>query len=428
MRILLISAFYPPFMIGGWEQLVRDINNLLQVRGHTTHVLTSTYGLNKPVYEQGIDRLLTLESNIYHYQPLHFLAHGHELKNNLMQTEKVIKTFKPDIIFVHVMWNLSKGVAWLAEKLCPGRVVYYVANDWPYATDLHTAYWQDPARRRYLRGAKQLISLFFLRKIEDENNRFPLEFKRVLCVSQAIKDSLACNAHIDNNRMKVVYNGVEDDLFKPPSQERFDGSKRPLFLLYAGSLVPHKGVHTAIEAMAILSRNPYVADVTLSINGSGHPDYEAYLEKLVEDNNLKDKVCFSPRVIRKEMPDLLRKFDVLIFPSTWEEPLARIMQEAMATGLVVVGTLTGGTGELLVEGETGLIFEPEDASMLAQKIEYLYHNPDVCAKLSENGRKKILSGFTMSRMMDEIEANLNEVILDVVDSTNTYSPATDYFS
>ncbi len=69
---------------------------------------------------------------------------------------------------------------------------------------------------------------------------------------------------------------------------------------------------------------------TLTLVGSGHPDYEAFLRDLVERERLHDFVTFHKPVSKEEMPAILRQFDVLIFPSIYEEPLARITQEAMA--------------------------------------------------------------------------------------------------
>ncbi len=81
----------------------------------------------------------------------------------------------------------------------------------------------------------------------------------------------------------------------------------------------------------------------------------------------------------------------------------------MAAGLIVVGTLTGGTGELLVEGETGLTFEPEDALTLAQRILELRGAPELCAKLAKNARDKVVRQFDLRRMIDEIETYLTQV-------------------
>ncbi|MCB0193221.1 MAG: glycosyltransferase family 4 protein, partial [Anaerolineae bacterium] len=240
---------------------------------------------------------------------------------------------------------------------------------------------------------------------------FQLKFERVLCVSQAIKNTLAREADIPPENMSVVYNGVETDLFVPPPEQP-DGLKtlNQLSLLYAGSLNTHKGVHTAIEAMALLSKQSKAEDISLTIVGSGHPDYEARLKALVHENNLEKAVHFPGRVPREDMPALLQKFDVLVFPSIWEEPLARMTQEAMAAGMAVISTLTGGTGELVIEGETGLTFDPEDATVLAQRIDQLKNDPSLYKKLVKNGREKVLQQFDIRRMIDEIEMHLSDTI------------------
>lgn len=410
MRILFISTFYPPHVVGGWEQLVQDINGRLQKRGHTTHVLTSIHVVQEPTHEKGVDRVLTLESDLYHYKPVDFLTHKRRLENNLHHTEAVIDRFKPDVIFVHVMFNLSWGIPWVAEKRLPGRVVYYVANDWPHAPDPHTAYWRDPAGNPVMSAAKKLLAPVPLRIIAQENERFSLEFEHVLCVSNAVKKDLAQNANIDPAAMQVVYNGVNTDRFSPANGTvKVRRKKEGLSLLYAGSLVPHKGVHTAIEAMAHLAQQNKLGNMTLTIVGGGHPDYEARLRKIVDVANLNDAVTFRGRVPREEMPSLLQAFDVLLFPSIWEEPLARMMQEGMAAGLVVIGTLTGGSGELLVEGETGLTFTPDDPVSLAQRIKELDRDSELFTRLSRNGRQAVIEKFDIRRMIDEIEAYLGQV-------------------
>jgi glycosyltransferase involved in cell wall biosynthesis len=109
------------------------------------------------------------------------------------------------------------------------------------------------------------------------------------------------------------------------------------------------------------------------------------------------------------MPDLMRQFDILVLPSIWEEPLARVMQEAMATGLLVVGTNTGGTGEVLIDGATGLVFPKGDAAALAQCLETAAANPDRAHHMAANGRRRILEHFSLDRMVDEMESYLEHV-------------------
>jgi glycosyltransferase involved in cell wall biosynthesis len=117
-------------------------------------------------------------------------------------------------------------------------------------------------------------------------------------------------------------------------------------------------------------------------------------------------VIFHKPVSKDKMPAILQQFDVLIFPSIYEEPFARMTQEAMASGLVVVGTTTGGTKEILRHGETGLTFEPEDADGLAEQVSQLIVDPDLCSRLAQAGRKAVLENFTLDKMVTEIEAYL----------------------
>jgi glycogen synthase len=149
-----------------------------------------------------------------------------------------------------------------------------------------------------------------------------------------------------------------------------------------------------------------INQITLTIVGSGHPDYEAYLHDLIERERLHEFVTFHRPVSKDEMPTLLQQFDVLIFPSIYEEPLARMTQEAMASGLVVVGTTTGGTKEILRDGETGFTFAPEDADGLAEQVTRLISDPDLCCRLAQAGRQTVLENFTLDKMVKEIEAYL----------------------
>jgi len=105
----------------------------------------------------------------------------------------------------------------------------------------------------------------------------------------------------------------------------------------------------------------------------------------------------------------MRQFDVLVLPSIYDEPLARIVQEAMATGLVVVGTLTGGTKEILVDGVNGLAFPPGDASALAVQIARLADDPGLRLALARNGRRTVEEKFSLTRMVDEIEGYMKAI-------------------
>jgi glycosyltransferase involved in cell wall biosynthesis len=155
--------------------------------------------------------------------------------------------------------------------------------------------------------------------------------------------------------------------------------------------------------------------VSLTLVGSGHPDYVAFLRELVEQEHLQGFVIFHNSISKDEMPVFLQAFDILVFPSIYQEPLARMVQEAMLSGLVVVGTNTGGTKEILGHGDNGLIFTPEDAEGLADQIERLRADPDLYDRLAQSGRKTVLEKFTLERMVGEIEAFLLECYAGIQD-------------
>jgi glycosyltransferase involved in cell wall biosynthesis len=80
----------------------------------------------------------------------------------------------------------------------------------------------------------------------------------------------------------------------------------------------------------------------------------------------------------------------------------------MAAGLVVIGTTTGGTREILQDGETGFTFAPNDVESLAARVVQLSLNPALGRRLAHAGRQTVLEKFTLDRMVNEIEGYLLE--------------------
>lgn len=406
MRILFLSNFYPPARPGGYTQWCHEVSQRLAAHGHTIGVLTSSYERAKaPAGEQNIFRILTLEGDLAYYQPFHFFTRWKkEHRENLALLERTVQTFSPDLIFVWGMWALSKALPSLAEQLLPGRVVYYLSDYWPAALDMHTSYWQSPARRWPMQVLKGILSKGAMSMLAREV-RADLKFEHVICVSARVRDLLV-EAGLPIRHARIIHGGTDVDRFR--NVRKRDDRPGPLKLLYAGQLVRHKGVHTAIEAMARLVNQHRIDSITLTLFGSGHPDYEALLRDLVKREGLQESVTFHEPVSKDEMPALLQQFDVLIFPSIYEEPLARMTQEAMASGLVVIGTTTGGTKELLRHGETGLTFAPGDAGNLAEQVTRLIASPDLRCHLARAGRQTVIENFTLDKMVKDIEAYLNE--------------------
>jgi len=404
MRILFLSNFFPPARPGGYTQWCHEVAERLAERGHNVGVLTSRYELEKaPVGEQNIYRLFHLEGDLDYYEPIHFFTQWKKQhRENLACLENTVRDFAPDLIFIWGMWSLSKALPALAERLLPGRVVYYLSDYWPVALDMHTTYWQLPARRWPIQLLKRVLSKVAMSMLAKESQP-DLKLEKVICVSNRVRDLLV-EAGLPIEHACIIHGGTDIERFLDVRKR--DYRSRPLKLLYAGQLVQHKGVHTAIEAMAKLVKELRTGQIHLTLVGSGHPDYEAVLRELVDTSGLSDYITFHGPVSKDEMPALLQQFDILIFPSIYEEPLARMTQEAMVSGLVVIGTTTGGTKEILMDGETGFTFAPEDADGLAKQVTRLILDPDLCYRVAEAGRQTVLENFTLDKMVQEIEVYL----------------------
>jgi len=306
------------------------------------------------------------------------------------------------------MWNLSREVAYWAEQWMPGRVAYAVADYWLMEPDTHEAYWDQHARHSCLDILMMPARWIALRMLKRRRHAHPLELEHVACVSEFVRTKLS-KAGVLPHGARVIYNGIDPRPFGNAAGRR-SPRNGCLRLIYTGALVRHKGVHTAIEALGLLKEHGQATGVSLTLVGGGHPDYERHLHERVTALAVHEHVSFRGRVPREQVADILANHDVFLFTSTYEEPIARSVMEAMAAGLAVIGTAVGGQAEMLEDDMNALVYPPDDASELADRILRLRDQPSLCVRLAQAGRRTVLGRFTLERMVNEIETWLEEIV------------------
>lgn len=409
MKLLVVSNFYPPYKIGGYELLCEEVVQALNNLGHRSKILTSTFGVGKPVVEGNVHRELTLENDLDYYALKKLWAYPRQRIRNERILREVVLNYQPDLIFIWGMWALSKNIAFEAEKLMGARVVYYLANPWPIQPSLHKDFWDKPERKPWKSTLKQALRIAVRSIMKDEWEQAKLKYLYSPICSEATKKQLL-DAGIPLKNAPVIYEGINlEPYLEQASKRDFRNLKDRIALLYVGILAPHKGIHTAIEALAHLgeaNRNR----LKLTILGDGQPGYVNWLRSLVDNYKLDKHVDFHEPIPRVALPDFLGKYDVLILPSIWEEPLALIMQEGLAAGMVVVGSSTGGTKEIIKDNENGMLFEAGNSRDLAEKFDRLVSNTTSMQRFSENGRKTAQSLFDLRRMVSDLEAYLEKVM------------------
>jgi glycosyltransferase involved in cell wall biosynthesis len=406
MKFLILSNFYPPHHIGGSELLCQEVVEALEKRGHTSVILTSTFGVNKTTIESNVYRLLTLESGLNYYKIREAWLYPFRKAQNIRYLRQLVETIQPDVIFVWGMWSLSKDLAAETERMLGSRVLYYLANPWPIQTNMHQAYWNNPAKSSLGKITKAILRIPMQLLLKNEWNNIYINFAHAPCCSLALRNQLI-DSGIKLAEAPIIYEGINLERYFEYSTRNHDTQN--LSLLYVGILAPHKGVHTAIEAIANLEPTQQ-RRISLTILGKGHPQYKSHLLELVDKYHLSDTVMFTNPIPREELPEFLGRFDILLLPSIWEEPLALIMQESLASGLVVIGSATGGTKEIIVDGENGLTFPAEDFLTLRDKIDLLLNDPLLGRKLAESGQRTAKEKFDLVRMVDDIEAYLYKIV------------------
>ena len=412
MRILFLTNFYQVQDTGGEDQSCQQVVQGLRERGHTTLVLTSMHGTdNEPVETEGVYRSLYLEMDLvpFRHSLIFFTQRKAREQHNLRYFERVVEQFPPDIIFIWGMWNLPRSLAALAETLYPDRVVYRFASYWPTLPSQHEFYWRAPGRNWYSKLTKKVLGQIALAMLARENQRPLLTFRRSICVSAMTRSRLV-EAGIPVANARVIHTGIDAKSYSANHRKHILGrDHQTLNLLYAGRLVVEKGVETAIQAMEKLVIVQGRRNIRLSVAGSGAQDYQNHLRSLVIQSGLDDFVSFLGHVRPEVMPHLLQQSDLLLIPSTWEEPFSRMILEGMISGLAVVATPTGGTTEIIKDGENGSLVTPGDAEDLARKITQLLDDPELRQKLSKAGKQTVLERYTITKMLDQVESFLHEV-------------------
>jgi glycosyltransferase involved in cell wall biosynthesis len=172
---------------------------------------------------------------------------------------------------------------------------------------------------------------------------------------------------------------------------------------YFGRLVNTKGVDTIIRSVKKCRSH-----VELLVVGDG-PERRR-LQDLVRNLELTDRVRFMDGVASGELPILYQKIDIFVLASrttpTWKEQYGRVLIEAMAAEVPVIGSSSGAIPEII--GSAGRVFLEGDAAALAREIDNLVENRELRKKLRQSGRKRAKE-FSARQFADSMYAALSEM-------------------
>jgi len=407
MKILIISNLFPPYVLGGYEILCGQVCKLLADKGHSISVLTSNHGLkdNCFVENENFYSNITVNRSLNVYVPFGKRAGLERRKRHKTQrfnykiTKKLIKQDKPDLIFFWSQLRLTIGSARAAQET--NIPIAYTFND------MHiTSYLQKPAvfgwkpRTLYRYFANHLIFSHITLK--------GINFDNTTCISRQLKDDLISKG-LEISNSKVIYQGIPVENF--PLKDNPGSLDSPVKILYVGQLHNYKGVHTLIKAIKKFEEKNGANKISLTIAGDGPSEYKEILKELADKCN--SPVSFAGKVSHNSLSEMYRNHNIFVFPSEWPEPFGLTHLEAMASGLPVISTTSGGHGEFLIDNENCLAFEKGNYTELASKLENLINNPELAERLALAGRKVATEDFSLKRYVNDLELFLKNILTRV---------------
>lgn len=258
-------------------------------------------------------------------------------------TKKIMMTFTFDVIYAQ--WMYPDGFA----AVILGRV------------------FKKPVILQGLGCDVNLYTKFFFRRLMivwSINNS-----EKTIVVSEALKDALL-KIGIDKQKVIVIPNGVNTDLFKPMSMESCRKEiGLPLdakIIVFIGSLEEVKGVECLIRSFHELLRSNSGKKILLVMIGEG--SFKEKIGEWVEKLGIKDKVTMAGVVKHENIPIWLNASDVFCLPSI-REGMPNVILEALACGKYVVATNVGGIPELLKSDKMGILVPPNSATALSGAFE-----------------------------------------------------------
>ena len=306
--------------------------------------------------------------------PVKLLATKNRLLKTILQPfryYKIIKEFQPDVIHCfNEIFSPTLTETILLSKLanCQGVIVNYS--------------WENLDWYR------------FPYKIFCSYNRQHLDYS-LTTNDKATKHNVGLGLSAD--RVKKIWWAIDTATFTPAPHSI--QSPQNYGLVYIGRLVPEKGILTILQA---LSRLP--EGVSLSIIGTG--PVENHIRKSVSDMGLSHRVLLYGHKNYTEIREILHQNDILVLPSLttayWAEQFGRVILEAMACGVPVIGSSSGAIPEII--GDSGLIFQEGNAADLVDKIAYLANNQDAYNNLHLQGMERVQQNFTQDIFVDHLIA------------------------
>jgi glycosyltransferase involved in cell wall biosynthesis len=386
MKILqVIPIFSPPYLFGGSQQVAYLQSKELCRRGHEVVIYTSDMKNPKERVNKSIEKVNGVK--IIHFKNLSTLL---SYKTGLIVTPKMIEDLKKeiksyDVIHIHEARGFQHMVAWKCAR----------ESKVPYIVQAHgnlSPVFKGIARRVY--------DEFFGKKIMKDSSG-------AIAVSRSeVKDYMRLG--VPKEKVEVIPNPIDIKEFDNTPVSEFLRKKYGIphsskIILFMGRVHFIKGVDILLYAFARMIKKKGV-NATLVISG---PD-DGYMSKcfhIVREYNLNN-VIFTGQLNNIERVYAYKEADLVVLPSRYET-FGMTVLEAYACSKPVIASKVGGLIDLVVEGETGLLVDPENILKLSEAMEFMLLSD---TKNMSNAARKFVEKFSIIEIVNNLEKFYYKVI------------------
>lgn len=225
---------------------------------------------------------------------------------------------------------------------------------------------------------------------------------RIIVISNQMKNALPKIAGINEKQIVMIHNGMPQLAVTPANQDWENGV---VHCVLCGRIVKSKGHLDAINALGILKNRGY-RDIFLHIAGdvsTAAPQYKAVLKQAIEHNGVAEQVIFEGQI--QDMATFREYMNIELMCAVCE-PFGRVTVEGMRSGLIVIGSNTGGTVDIIQDGYNGYLYQQGNSTDLADKIQHVIDNVEESKTIVQNAIAFSASHFTMEKNVAEINAVL----------------------
>lgn len=200
------------------------------------------------------------------------------------------------------------------------------------------------------------------------------------------------------------------------SPSRPADSPAPLRILFAANLIPRKRLDSLLKALAMLPRGGYL----LRVAGSPLVDqaYSRKVARLIAELGLSQQVKLLGSLSDQALGDEYRVADVVAVPSQ-HEGFGRVYLEAHAYGVPVIAARNGGASQIVSDGVSGWLVDPDDPAQISDHLRSLAEEPGLCTSMGNAGRQRFDEHPTWPQNAERIDGYLKQIVSSIGDDRST---------